>query len=275
MQMILKVFPLSNDEVWKNLKCEKDAYELRQLSKQRVDQVNEEYVSQVMDIWMSAKKEPKLFQGFELGRPQWQVDSMVVTCHSLAQEVAMTLLCSLQHLTESYKTLIMACQRIYWVLLPHIKLLKQSRVFLLTEAGVRQLLCYYLILLMRNLSFKSEKLNVTGDNFCGMLQWIHDQCHLLIGVRSPFINEIRRYKHETSALLLLYGEGRDSDHVIALRMEAMNRFLYLKDTLRYEKAKSQVPSTSPMTPTTDVNKVMTIGPSDIQKLMEIQRIKQG
>lgn len=261
------ISPIEDDQVWKNLKY-KDAYELRQFSQQRTNKFDEEYVAEVMEIWMSAKKQPSLFKGFTI-QSQWKIHSTIVKCQSLAQEVAMTLLYRTQFMTETYKDLIKACQLIYGKLLPHVKIMKQTKVFLLTETGVRQLLCYYLIMLMRNLVLKSEKLNVTGDTFCGMLQWIHQQCHLLITLKSPF-DDIRTFKHEASAMLLLYGEGRDSNHVIALRMEAMNRFLYLKDTLRYEKAKSKVPSTSPMTPVSDYKKVKTIGPSDIKKLSEQQ-----
>lgn len=266
--MILKICPLENDQVWKNLKHkDKDAYELRQFSQQRTNKFDEEYVSEVLEIWMSAKKQPKLFQCFQLEKPQWKIDdSTVMTCHSLAQEVAMTLLCSLQNLTSSYKNLIKACKRIYWTLLPHVKLLNQSKVFFLTENGLRQVLCYYLILLMRNLVFKSEKLGVTGDTFCGMLQWIKDQCHLLLTLRTPFANDIRTFKQEAEAMILLYVEGKDSNHEIALRMEAMNRYLHLKDTIRYNKAQAQVPSTSPMTPTSDYKSLVPIGPSDIEAL---------
>jgi hypothetical protein len=238
----------------------KDAYELRQLSKQRTENFDEKYIREVCQIWDLVKARPPPHVVIE---SRWEICDKRIVCRSLAQEYYLSLL---HWVLSEKKELARACRVVQWKMLPCAKIIKTSPVYFMSENGCRQLLCFTLVRLMVSLVFKSEARESTGNMFCGMIQWILNQTHLLIQLKSPFEVEARQIKLEMRAMLLLYVAPDNSDHGIQLAMEAMNAFLLLKDTVRYEKAKSRVPATSVLIPTTTHRVISPIGPSSISSL---------
>jgi hypothetical protein len=199
---------------------------------------------------------------------QWEspMDKKVVTVRSFVHEYYFQVMFWVQHLVST-KQVVKAASVVRWHLLPLAKMLR-GPLFLFTENGCRQLLAYTLILCMKKFILRSEARGSTGVAFCGMIQWTVDHCKLLIGLKSPFLPQARQIRHEMSALMLLYVEPDDSDHMISLAMEAMTRFLYLGDTERHAKASQKVPSTSQLKPTSEHRRIEPVGPSDIKSLNE-------
>jgi len=253
--------PLFSDSVWANCGgfTGKDDHELCELSKQRTEKFDDEYVRQVCQIWNAAKARPPRVKI----ESHWTVTGKTVACRSLAHEYYFTLL---HWVLKEGTSLNLACRVVQWKMLPCAKLVRTSPVFLLSEPGCRQLLCFTLVRLMASLVVKSEALGSTKDNFCGMIQWIQEQCHLLVRLGSPFAAEARQIKLQMHGLLLLYVQPDTTDHGIALAMEAMNVFTALKDPARYEKAKARVPPTSALVPTAKHRAIAPIGPSSLASL---------
>jgi len=255
--------PLYSDSVWANFGYTgRDAYELRKLSEDRTEKFDGEYVRQVCRIWDDAKARPRLASGGLL-RSHWVLNGKTVLCRSLAHEYYFTLL---RWVLEEKKDLNRACRIVQWRMMPCALLVKSSPAFFLSLPGCRQLLCWTLCRFMAGLIYLSESLKSTEGVFCGMIRWTLDQCHLLVRLRSPFAEPASALQLRLRPLLLLYVKPDNADHDIALAMAAMNDFLALRDTERYEKARARVPPTSGLEPTTTHRPVPPVGPSSVSSL---------
>lgn len=255
--------PLFSDSVWANFGYTgRDAYELRKLSEDRTEKFDGEYVRQVCRIWDEAKARPPHAAAAVL-ESHWVIGGKGVVCRSLAHEYYFTLL---RWVLEEKKDLNRACRIVQWRMMPCALLVKSSPVFFLSEPGCRQLLCWTLCRFMAGLIDLSEAMGSTEGVFCGMIRWTLDQCHLLARLRSPFAEQARALALRLRPLLLLYVKPDDADHDIALAMAAMNAFLALRDTARYEKARARVPPTSVLAPTDRHRPVPPVGPSSVSSL---------
>ena len=253
--------PVYSDRVWANFGYTgRDPYQLRELSKKRTEQFDQEYVRQVCRIWDEAKARPPRDARL---RSQWVIGGKTVVCRSLAHEYYFTLL---RWVLEEKTELNKACRVVRWRMLPCALLVKSSPVFFLSEPGCRQLLCFSLCRLMAYFIDLSEKRDSTGGNFCGMIRWTLDQCRLLAGLRSPFAAEAEAIRARLRPLLLLHVPSDSVNHGISLAMEAMNDFLVLRDTARYQKARARVPATSALIPTDTHRPVRPVGPSSVSSL---------